>query len=142
MEIEMKNVDWNKVLHTMWHAALLIGAAYAASTPKWGWVTVALQALAQQTPPLAFTNGPPQFIKTGAAAVLVLALLNGCAMMSAADKLQGTDLQALVRQENSQGCIKGLLNGSYLGNSGTFLVITTWGQSPPRACETLGTTIP
>lgn len=76
----MNNVDWNKVIHTLWHAALLIGAAYAAATPKYGWLTVALQALAQQTPPLGFTTGAPQFLKTAPPAVLLLLLflLTGC----------------------------------------------------------------
>lgn len=68
----------------------------------------------------------------------ILFLLSGCALLTAADKLQGADLQELVKQENSAGCIKGLVNGAYLGNSGTFLIITKWGSTPPSACDTPG----
>lgn len=71
--------------------------------------------------------------------ILLLALaLPGCALLTAADRLQGADLASLVKQENAAGCIKGLLNGAYLGNSGTFIIISKWGVSPPAACETSG----
>lgn len=51
------DIDWNKVLHMLWHATLIIGAAYAASHPDVAWIVPALQALGQQTPPLALPPG-------------------------------------------------------------------------------------
>lgn len=63
--------------------------------------------------------------------VALMVMLSGCALTTAADKLEGVDLLQLVEKENAAGCIKGVLTGSHLGASGVLNVWATWGKTPP-----------
>ena len=51
-------IDWAKVFTNGWHLALLLGAAYAATNPKWAWIGPALQASGQMTTPPIFGTKP------------------------------------------------------------------------------------
>ncbi len=42
----MGNIDWKNVLLTVYHAGLVLGAAYAASHQQWAWAVPALTSLA------------------------------------------------------------------------------------------------
>jgi len=50
----MTDSKWYRVekyINNLWHAALIVGAAYVAVNPEYAWVGVALQALGQGVNP-------------------------------------------------------------------------------------------
>ena len=70
----LESIDWNNVIHTLWHAVLLIGQGYVVTHTAYAWLAMPIQALAQQTPPLGFKEGAVPFIKVAAMVLLVVSL--------------------------------------------------------------------
>ena len=69
---------------------------------------------------------------------LLLVLAGGCALMQAADRLDGAQLLEVVKAERSSGCIAGWVNGSHLGAAGRVRVLALWGPKPPEVAQCLG----
>lgn len=67
----LAGIDWNDLRRKAWHAALMLGSAYAASAQKYAWAVPVLTGMAGVSAP------PAGLSRVGAMAALVVAAIAG-----------------------------------------------------------------